>query len=177
MNEDESTQSLSDKVVDRANVLRFAAPRTLSVANEDTGTGTPEALFLTRWQGWIRSVTQLDRHRAQVDNNIRSIAGHMQELQRSIGHRLARAMMAYVANYPINREGLDVRIPLADQVEMRLLPKLRGLDLDTLGGRLEEFRTYVKQDLDDQVLAQAIDESVEASRSTGQFVWRGVSRE
>lgn len=177
MNEDESTQSLSDKVVDRANVLRFAAPTTLSVANEDTGTGTPEALLFTRWQGWIRSVTQLDRHRAQVDDNIRSIAGHMQELQRSIGHRLARAMMAYVANYPINREGLDVRVPLADQVEMRLLPKLRGLDLDTLGGRLEEFGTYVKQDLDDQVLAQAIDESVEASRSTGQFVWRGVSRE
>ena len=29
MNEDETTQSLSDKVIDRANVLRFGAPETL----------------------------------------------------------------------------------------------------------------------------------------------------
>ena len=32
MNEDESTQSLSDKVVDRANVLRFGTPRKLETA-------------------------------------------------------------------------------------------------------------------------------------------------
>ena len=29
MNEDESTQSLSDKVVDRTNILRFSAPKTI----------------------------------------------------------------------------------------------------------------------------------------------------
>lgn len=177
MNEDESTQSLSDKVVDRANVLRFAAPRRLLPANEIAGTGTLGALSLRRWQGWTRSVTQLDKHRTRVEENISRIAGHMRDLQRPIGHRLGRAMMAYVANYPINRDGLDVRVPLADQIEMRLLPKLRGLDLDTLGGKLDEFCTYVKRDLDDDVLARAIDESVEASRNTGLFVWCGVSRE
>ena len=59
MNEDESTQSLSDKVVDRANVLRFAATRTLR-AEAPVGT-IPErkALSCDRWNAWVRETGSL----------------------------------------------------------------------------------------------------------------------
>lgn len=177
MNEDESTQSLSDKVVDRANVLRFAAPRSIaSIAGQDVFEAR-QAISRERWQGWLRRVDDLGANRARVEEHVGRIVDLMRGLQRPIGHRLGRAMMAYVANYPQDGHALDVRASLADQVEMRLLPKLRGIEVEPATGALDDLRRYVEEDLGDATLGQAIDDSVDASRLTGQFVWRGVTRE
>ena len=58
MNEDESTQTLSDKVVDRANVLRFARPRKLvsPMVNEGTErvSGQDKWLPFSVWKSWLR---------------------------------------------------------------------------------------------------------------------------
>src|SRR6056297_1826873 len=59
MNEDESTQSLSDKVVDRANVLRFAAPRNIAASSGEGEIAEPRALSRAQWQGWLREIGTL----------------------------------------------------------------------------------------------------------------------
>ena len=100
----------------------------------------------------------------------------MREFQRPFGHRLGRAIMAYAANYPDVEGGRGVDDALADQVEMRLLPKLRGVEVDMAGPQFSNLMTFVERDLGDAALAEAIDESVRLSEATGQFVWRGVSR-
>lgn len=176
MNEDESTQSLSDKVVDRANVLRFAAPRNITAGTDNIEVAEPAALSQRRWQGWLRDVGNLggDLHHAEA--RIEKIVDLMRRLQRPIGHRLGRAMLAYVANYPEDGHVRNLDVPFADQIEMRLLPKLRGVEIDTAQGDLDDLRRYVEDDLRDTDLAEAIRESMEASAVTGQFVWRGVAR-
>ena len=176
MNEDESTQSLSDKVVDRANVLRFAAPRNISSAPEDGGLAEPQALSRRRWDGWLRDTATLGADLPYAEERLRKIVELMRALQRPIGHRLGRAILTYVANYPEDGHTRNIDVPLADQVEMRLLPKLRGVELDTAQGALDDLQRYVEDQLRDPDLAEAIRESTEASTVTGQFVWRGVSR-
>ncbi|KUJ77875.1 hypothetical protein AVO45_07825 [Ruegeria marisrubri] len=177
MNEDESTQSLSDKVVDRANVLRFAAPRTIKAGQTQ---GTPvETRALTRrqWRAWVRDIDTLGSDRPKVEDHVEKMVGHMTALGRPFGHRLGRAIMAYAANYPEDNGHRDLQAALADQVEMRLLPKLRGVEVENLTGPLDNLAGYVEADLGDPDLAQAIRESVRhAEDETGQFVWRGVAR-
>ena len=177
MNEDESTQSLSDKVVDRANVLRFAAPKTIK---QGVGTGTlanPEALSRKRWRAWVHGLDALGHEKQTVTDHVERMVGFMRQLQRPMGHRLGRAIMAYVANYPKNEGRTDLNTALADQVEMRLLPKLRGIEMDAAEAFLTDLAIYVEQDLHDHDLATAIRQSTEqAQAGTGQFVWRGVTR-
>lgn len=99
----------------------------------------------------------------------------MTDFKRPFGHRLGRAIMAYVSNYP--GRGGDVRIPLADQIEMRLLPKLRGLEVDANDFAFGKLKSFVSDDLQDDALAQAIEASIQTARDgAGQFVWNGVSR-
>lgn len=175
MNEDESTQALSDKVVDRANIMRFPAPAKIPKRKVSTGSLEPEALPRSRWERWVRSAETLpegDRVRRTID----ALLGIMQEMNRPFGHRLGNAMMAYVANYP-DLDGVENQIPLADQVEMRLLPKLRGVDTDRHGSDIEAMATLVRNDLGDTQLAEAIEGSLnDAISGTGSFIWRGVSR-
>ncbi|MBK5924618.1 chromosome segregation ATPase-like protein [Rhodovulum sulfidophilum] len=175
MNEDESTQSLSDKVVDRANVLRFAAPRAINTARPDGEVSEVRALSQERWQGWVRPVSAVEGE-ARVRNSVETMVEIMKDLKCPIGHRLGRAIMAYVANYP-NAEGTrPTEDALADQVEMRLLPKLRGVDFEIAAPHFSRLRTWVEQGLGDEKLAQAIADSVQSSEETGQFVWSGVTR-
>lgn len=177
MNEDESTQSLSDKVVDRANVMRFAAPKTIMAG---TGEGTPvetKALSRSQWRTWVKGVDGLGPERSMVESHVEKMVGHMTALGRPIGHRLGRAMIAYAANYPEDNNRRDVQTALADQVEMRLLPKLRGVEMETASSSLERLAEYVQADLNDTTLADAIRGSARlADEGTGQFVWRGVTR-
>lgn len=177
MNEDESTQSLSDKVVDRANVLRFAAPKSIK---QGVGTGVlaeSEALSRRQWSAWVHGLDALGHEKQQVAEHVESMVEFMRQLQRPMGHRLGRAIIAYVANYPRNEERTDLNTALADQVEMRLLPKLRGIEMDAAEAFLTDLAVYVERDLHDFDLATAIRQSTEqAQAGTGQFVWRGVTR-
>ncbi|MGO8450672.1 McrB family protein [Rhizobium ruizarguesonis] len=174
MNEDESTQSLSDKVVDRANVIRFAAPKRIHTSTPSGKSPEPEALSARRWRSWVRSVSNVEGD-AAVTSRIERMVEVMTDFKRPFGHRLGRAIMAYVSNYP--GRGGDVRIPLADQIEMRLLPKLRGLEVDANDFAFGKLKSFVSDDLQDDALAQAIETSIQAARDgAGQFVWNGVSR-
>ena len=177
MNEDESTQSLSEKVVDRANVLRFSAPKKIRVAKATDGIPTPQALTRTRWSRWVRQPEQLGSEKGRVEDYIDNLVNLMTKLQRPFGHRLGLAMISYAANYPEIDGGHDPRVPMADQVEMRLLPKLRGVDADSFDREIKTLADFVSDDLNDSVLAAAIEESLTVAQSgTGSFLWRGVTR-
>ena len=62
MNDDESTQALSDKVLDRGNIMQFAAPR--DFANQPIGqvVARPhEAQSFASWRTWVKSPDTLPR--------------------------------------------------------------------------------------------------------------------
>ena len=176
MNEDESTQSLSDKVVDRANVMRFGAPPRIEKAEVTSDRFEPEALSREQWQKWLRATSSIEKD-TKVSGSLEKMRQLMSGFKKPFGHRLGRAMLAYVANYP-EIEGVDrIREALSDQVEMRLLPKLRGVEIDNVDTQFDDLKRFVVDDLGDETLAEAIEASVEAARDgSGQFVWTGVTR-
>jgi predicted nucleic acid-binding Zn-ribbon protein len=175
MNEDESTQSLSDKVVDRANILRFSAPKKIK-GGQAEGTVEPTlALSQQTWESWRRSSASVDGD-PRITNRIEQMVDLMRDFKRPFGHRLGRAIMAYAANYPEVEGGRGIDDALADQVEMRLLPKLRGVETDMAGPQFSRLMTFVERELGDDALAQAIGESMSLAEATGQFVWSGVTR-
>jgi hypothetical protein len=175
MNEDESTQSLSDKVVDRANILRFSAPKKIKSGQTEGEVEPTVALSKETWKKWGRSSAAVDGN-SGVTDRVEQMVELMRDFKRPFGHRLGRAIMAYAANYPQVEGGGGVEDALADQVEMRLLPKLRGVEVDMVGAQFAKLITFVERDLGDVALAQAIQESLSLAETTGQFVWSGVTR-
>lgn len=175
MNEDESTQSLSDKVVDRANVLSFSAPKAINTVQPEGEVPEVLAMPRSRWQKWVRPVSNVEGE-ASVRGAVETMVSLMKDFKRPIGHRLGRAIMGYVANYPDVGGARPVEDALADQVEMRLLPKLRGVDVELAGPTFSRLGGFVERELGDEKLADAIAASVRASEESGQFVWGGVTR-
>jgi hypothetical protein len=179
MNDDESTQALSDKVLDRGNVLQFAAPRKF-----DAHTGRPnpsvpsDALPFSSWKGWLRKIDFLGHNLSDVDAHISKLATIMGECGRPFGHRLRDAVLVYAANYPKPASGAqDLRIPIVDQIELRILPKLRGLEINGHNAALSDLETMIRTDLNDPPLADHLKELIERQgRGTGLFNWRGFTR-
>ena len=172
MNEDESTQSLSDKVVDRANVLRFGAPKELHAPTTNPVAPTKTFLPRTSWEGWVKA---FDGDAHQDERQLLSkINAQLEKINRPFGHRVFRAILDYISNYPGASTNPERRAhALADQIEQKIIPKLRGLDtqddtavqcLDYLSGRIV--------DLNDQELRDAFDRA----RGGHMFEWQGVKR-
>ncbi len=179
MNDDESTQSLSDKVLDRSNILQFAAPHEFHNLKNMNGGGRPiQAQSFNSWRTWVRPATAFNgAARNAVDAAINKLAEIMEDCGRPFGHRLRDAMIAYVANYP-KPQGDDYRLPLADQIELRILPKLRGLEIDSHRTAFDQLDRLLRDELNDLVMAERVAELRERqARGTGLFVWRGLTRE
>lgn len=175
MNEDESTQTLSDKVVDRANVLRFSRPEKLSAAPV-SGVGKPADRFLhiDTWRNKWRRSTIAPSHTTRVEDWINRLNAALQGLGRPFGHRLNQAILLYMANYPGMGSDESLRIAFADQLEQRVLPKLRGVEKDDgeNNSHLDQIHRLIVQDLKDDALGHAF----EAARGRELFLWNGCNR-
>jgi len=180
MNDDESTQSLSDKVLDRGNVLQFPAPVDFPPPSPQRDvTGAADAQAFREWRGWVRPAQALEGQAAQrTQETIGTLARLMQGFGRPFGHRLNQAIRAYVANYPTEgNAGLNATVPLADQVELRILPRLRGVQIDEHRSQFEGLVTLIETGLGDGELADRLGRTVEEQEAgTGLFVWRGLAR-
>jgi len=179
MNDDESTQALSDKVLDRGNIMQFAAPRVF--ANQPIGQVVErpqEAQSFASWREWVNSPNGLADAR-EADDVIAELANIMESCGRPFGHRLRGSILAYVASYPFSGNGSpDVRIPLADQIEFRILPKLRGLEIDSHAEAFDRLENLLRDKLADPVFADRLARLQEQQkRGTGLFTGRGLSRE
>jgi len=175
VNEDESTQTLSDKVLDRANVLRFGKPSDdLNQAFNHEVAPQEHFLHSTEWKEWIKPLSE----QAGWDNNIqkwiKDVNGALEQIRRPFGHRVQQAMRLYVNNYP-GVNSTNYKDAFADQVEQKIIPKLRGIDLMEGSSResLGQIRGLIEE-LEDPELLTAFNESME--NSSGMFVWTGVTR-
>jgi hypothetical protein len=139
MNEDETTKTLSDKVVDRANTLYFPRPRKL---HSRAGIQLPPPAPLLQaqtWRGWQARngglpAEYIERFRESLDG----INQHLEHAGRALGHRVWQAAESYMANHPDvlaaqragNQFELERALQLAfeDQLVLKVMPKLRGIE-------------------------------------------------
>ena len=174
MNEDESTQTLSEKVLDRANVIRFGRPQQLAVSPNKQGLLTECSqrcpISFACWERWCMNELgpdENDRLKSTVDEMNEAMA----RVRRPFGHRVSQAIGKYVGCYPGEFDDA-----LSDQIEMKILPKLNGLDgqtsgftevMDKLAGVIDSVR--------DDGLRSAF-ENARSEAADSFFKWRGVMR-
>lgn len=67
------------------------------------------------------------------------------------------------------------KIAFADQIEQKILPKLRGLDIGGMNNTaLEEIGRIIEK-TGDQALLKAFDDALQ-NNTSGMFIWQGVTR-
>jgi len=171
MNEDESTQSLSDKVLDRACVLRFGRPAKMASAQAQTPLAAEKnGLAYDTWRLWCEpDLSSADEKK--VNTWIGELNDAMEQIGKPFAHRVHQAILSYAGNYP--RESNRVQLAMADQIEQRIMPKLRGLELEGNQEALDAIKKVIKQ-ADDAALMKAFDAAAE--HHSGTFLWRGLDR-
>ena len=176
MNEDETTQALSDKVIDRANVLRFGSPNSIVPvpASQRNGRVMETRPRLTRkaWQNWCKPADDLgDEERESLLECIGQLRSSLDEVNRPFAYRVAHSMLEYAANYPHVDRRLDFVI--ADQIEQKILPKLMGLNpQDPSVQRAFGTIDRILDKVDDDALKTKID----ICRKDEYFQWTGIDR-
>jgi hypothetical protein len=174
MNEDETTQSLSDKVLDRANVLTFGQPTELKLRGDKKANPAipTEYLSWNDFKGWMNEPIQ--GHTDIVKDYIDRANTIMEQLGRPFAHRVYQSIAKYVANYPnANNDESIMKSAIADQFGQKLLPKLRGIMVDdsNVKPHLDSLKSLINE-LQDEALNRAFDKACEGQY--GQFQWKGM---
>lgn len=180
MNEDESTQTLSDKVIDRSNVMRFGKPNKLIGGGAGTAE-TPKVptSFLSReeWGRWTKQDSSVN---VEIEKWLDQLNTELGKIGRPFAHRVAKGIRAYVNLYPYSSAQGQVqgmKDAFADQIELRILPRLRGLDIHDagVGEAIDSVVKLVENELNDDRLASAIRDARERA-GYQLFHWNGVDR-
>lgn len=179
MNDDESTQSLSDKVLDRGNVMQFPAPSSFPAAGTAAQQAGADALSFQTWRSWVRPPSALgEAPAAMVTGVVRRLAAVMDAFGKPFGFRMNQSIRHYVANYPTENGQININAALADQIEFRILPKLRGVEIVNHLAQFDELERLIGETLDDSPLANRLKGLREDQEGrSGQFVWRGLARD
>jgi hypothetical protein len=169
MNEDETTQALSDKVLDRASILRFGRPKAVELRkNQKMSEASSKILPLATWKKWYKVEESTGQELAEWINNLNNL---MDQMHRPFGHRVGQAIHSYILNYP-DWVATPDNLARADQIEQRILPKLRGIDVDENLSALDKLAKLV-DDLGDDLLSKAFRAGYKGKY---QFIWRGLDR-
>jgi 5-methylcytosine-specific restriction endonuclease McrBC GTP-binding regulatory subunit McrB len=116
MNQDETTKSLSDKVLDRGLVIYFPRPHTLinRTALRNLAAMMKDRKMLTEaaWNNWIiRNMTETEESPVLAELGkykkiVEEINDILENVGRALGHRVWQSIMNYILNYPTVSEVL-----------------------------------------------------------------------
>lgn len=166
MNNDETTKTLSDKVLDRGIVINFPRPKTLIRSRKNSVLAEPAPLLLkSNWSSWQNAVEFEDNLINGYKEKIEQINEQLGKAGRALGHRVWQSIENYMSLYPdvIAAESDSSRKhamdnAFEDQLVQKVMPKLRGLEtrgtqkdvLDAIKGIIpetlhEDFKNAVEQ--------------------------------
>lgn len=116
MNQDETTKSLSDKVLDRGIVINFPRPKNLEsraklglitnyISNDRA------KLHKSTWESWTSYTIEFsEEQKKEVENYriiVQEINNALEEVGRALGHRVWQSIEYYIANYPTVRQAMN----------------------------------------------------------------------
>lgn len=185
MNEDETTKALSDKVIDRSNLLYFPRPRTLHSRPEVTLYEELPLLPAKVWQSWqqLRSPfvqTEIEPFR----NGLEEINHRLEFVGRALGHRVWQSVEYYMANHPEvidarsrnDQDAIDrtMRRAYEDQLVLKVMPKLRGIE--TSGDARRNCLDPIRKLLENNDLGLGLSEDFDIACRVGHgaFIWNSA---
>ena len=194
MNQDETTKSLSDKVLDRGIMINFPRPRKLQsrkgskpLADFCAGKGiTPMSCQL--WDKWRQKFIPFKAGSKQLEylesyrTLLETMNEHLSHAGRAIGHRVWQSIEHYVVNYPTVRAAIKtaneeltselsaaIRTAVEDQIVQKVMPKLRGIE--TRGKSRENCLVPIRGLLNDSGFNLNDDFDRACEMGYGQFMW------
>lgn len=185
MNQDETTKSLSDKVLDRGIVINFPRPTTLERRLQLKPLGNQAPLLSRKlWESWwCRESKFNDDQILPFKGFIEDMNTSLSKVGRALGHRVWQSIEYYMSNYPDvleaqrnnDDEGLRkaMKIAFEDQLVQKVMPKLRGI----------ETRGKSKSDCLDKIRTQLVnadytiieDFDLACEFGYGQFIWNSAN--
>jgi hypothetical protein len=185
MNEDETTKALSDKVVDRSNLLYFPRPRELHSRTEVTLGPESPLLAESAWREWLRLRSPFTLEELKpFKEGLQEINSRLEYVGRALGHRVWQSVEYYMANHPEvidarARQDADalqrtLRRAYEDQVVLKVMPKLRGIE--TNGDSKRNCLDPIRKQLDggDMGLRLSEDFDIACRVGHGAFVWNSA---
>lgn len=196
MNEDETTKSLSDKVIDRSNLINFPRPNEFVSRNELKESDEAPKLKREIWENWKWNKVKDELIKDENKNNkekIKKLEKRIDELKRkmeeineylkvsgkAIGHRVWQSIENYIRNYPLvlssiknqDDEEIEKAIQSAfeDALVQKLMPKLRGLDIN--GEIREECLNKIREKISTYANGIVSDFDNALKNPYGVFVW------
>lgn len=185
MNQDETTKSLSDKVLDRGIVINFPRPTTLERRRQLIPLGDQAPLLSRKlWESWwCRESKFSDDQILPFKGFIEDMNDALSKVGRALGHRVWQSIEYYMANYPdvldAQRKNDDaglvkaMKVAFEDQLVQKVMPKLRGIE--TRGKSrtdcLDRIRTQLVND--NYTIIEDFDLACEFGY--GQFIWSSAN--
>lgn len=191
MNQDETTKSLSDKVIDRSIIINFPRPtelkRRLKLTPLDDKNRGP-ALHKTSWQGWLAQGSDFSEEEVKPFKEfIEKMNAALSVSGRALGHRVWQSIEYYMANYPDVRaaqatKDMDalkkaLHVAFEDQIVQKVMPKLRGID--TRGKSktecLDKIRGQIIAGIGGNNFNLSEDFDLACELGYGQFIWQSAN--
>ncbi|MCP3169969.1 hypothetical protein [Myxococcus qinghaiensis] len=185
MNEDETTKALSDKVIDRSNLLYFPRPRTLHSRTEVTLGAESPLLAESAWREWLQTRSPFTSDEVKpFKEGLQEINSRLEYVGRALGHRVWQSVEYYMANHPDvidarTRNDEDalhrtLRRAYEDQLVLKVMPKLRGIE--TTGDSKRNCIDPIRKQLDSAALGLGLSEDFDIACRVGHgaFVWNSA---
>jgi hypothetical protein len=183
MNEDETTKTLSDKVLDRGNILFFPRPKELFSRRKPQLEDPVSPLPLSVWRHWLKREVRFEEDETQkYRETLQKMNDHLEVAGRALGHRVWQTVEQYMGNYPDVINSSSDRTSekfknacdraFEDQLVLKVMPKLRGIE--TSGRLREECIEPIRAIIDEKAPALSEDFSLACKLGYGNFVWKSA---
>lgn len=185
MNEDETTKTLSDKVIDRANLLHFPRPKTLQSRPDLTLAPMRPLLAKATWDQWLVKTSPFaPEEMLPFRRGLEEINTRLEHVGRALGHRVWQSVEYFMANHPEvidarkegNSEALQraMRRAYEDQLVLKVMPKLRGIETSGNSRRdcIEPIRSFIESPGLGLNLAEDFDIACRVGH--GAFIWNSA---
>ena len=192
MNQDETTKTLSDKVLDRGIIINFPRPKELinitkRCSLEDEQFKQKEMLPVTVWNDWKKNEPLGDALIDPYKKFIENMNDKLAVVGRSVGHRVWQSVVRYMENYPdvrlLREQGKtdkdlksELDIAFEDQLVQKIMPKLRGIETRGVAKKdcLDEIAKLIGEFSLDHNLKIGGDFKTACEIGEGQFFWSGA---
>lgn len=182
MNEDETTKSLSDKVIDRGNLISFPRPTKFEDRQNKTLLPASKKLPGAVWNSWLEKQVNLDEEIVQYKAALEEINSYLEVVGRALGHRVWQSVKNYIGHHPLviiaKQSGDEAALKNAIQgafeeaIVHKVMPKLRGIEVE--GTAYTQCLSPIKQKLKDVAPGLEHDFELAISNAYGVFIWRSA---
>ena len=191
MNQDETTKSLSDKVIDRSIIIHFPRPTSLKrrlklEPLDEKNRGS--ILHKASWQSWLAQGSLFsDEDIKPYKSFIEDMNAALADAGRAIGHRVWQSVEYYMANYPDVRAAQKsndkdalaraLHVSFEDQLVQKVMPKLRGIDTRGKGKTecLDKILAQINIGIGGNSFDLAKDFDLACDLGYGQFIWQSAN--